>query len=156
MAHPAKTFLVAVQTAAALIQNGAVAAFNSVHICPDTSTVLQRLRAQGNRFPSCCLVDEGGSWHPHNKKIETRRFSATIAVVNLRDPQGDWASRYVLDLCDLFLIGDGTNPGQRKNFGTGTPVVSLPDSSPAPVSDPGHTEIIYKTLFFDYTLQRSS
>lgn len=156
MASPTKTFMQTVQTAIAAILNGATEkAFNSVHICPSSNDVVQRLTAQGTKFPACVLVDEGGEPHPHNTILENRRFSATVAVRNIRDPQGEWATEYTLDLCELLQAGDGTNPGQRKSFGTGAPIRSLAGPESAAVGAIGANEIIYRTMYFDYILQRS-
>ena len=157
MASPTKTFLQAVQTATLLIEVSAgVKAFHTVMICPNANDILQRIQAPGVRFPCVVLVDEGGDAHPHNRRIENNRFSATIAVANLRDGQAEWATEHCLDLCELFQQGDGTNPGQRKDFGTGTPIRSLAGTQTAPVGVFGHNEIIYKTMYFDYVLQRAA
>lgn len=156
MASPTKTFLQAVQAAIALIEvSTGVLAFNSVHICPNSLDVVPRLQAHGTRLPACVLADEGGEPHPHNTIIENRRFSATVAVKNIRDPQGEWAAEYALDLAELLQKGDGANPGQRQSFGTGTPIRSLAGAESAAVGAIGANEIIYRTMYFDYILQRS-
>lgn len=157
MTAPENTFLSAVKTAVALLEDGSGNKLvNKVKIIPNLTQLRERLQAPGMRFPCALIHDGGGDEHPHQKKLKTGYMSITIATQNRRDGQGDWATRKVLDLCDTVREGDGTNPGQKKDFGTGTPIRSLSMNDGPPQSTGyGHTEIIFKTLFFEYDLQRS-
>lgn len=157
MTAPENTFLSAVKTAVALIEDGSSNKLvNKVKIIPNLAQIRERLHAPGMRFPCALIHDGGGEEHPHNKKFKTGFMSITVATRNMRDGQGDHAMRSLLDLCDSIREGDATNPGQKKDFGTGTPIRSLSSSDGEPQSTGfGHAEIIYKTLFFEYDLQRS-
>lgn len=156
MASPTKTFLTAVTTAIALIEiSSGVKAFSSVERVATVVDIVPRLQAQGISFPACVVADESGTPHPHNLKLENRRFAVVVAVRNMQDPQGTFATDETLDLCELVMAGDGTNPGQRQQWGTGTPIRSLAGPEAAPVGAIGANEIIYRTMFFEYWLQRS-
>lgn len=154
MSSPTKTFLQAVQTAVAAILNGSDKAFNSVVICADTAQLVERLQGLATRFPACVIVDEGGYPHPHNLKLEFRRFSATVAARNYRGLTGEQVVEQVLDLAELLQAGDGTNPGQRQQFGTGSPIRSLAAPNTQAVGNLGNGDVHYLTLYFEYVLQR--
>lgn len=157
MTAPENTFLSAVKTAVvALVDGSANKYFNKVKIIPNLTQIRERILAPGVRFPCAFIADAGAEEHPHQKKLKTGVMTITVAYKNNRDGQGDHATRKVLDLCDIVREGDGTNPGQKQDFGTGTPTRSLSTNDTPPESTgTGHTEVIYKTLFFEYTLQRS-
>lgn len=157
MTAPETTFLSAVKTAViALVDGSANKYFNKVKIIPNLTQLRERLMAPGVRFPCAFIADAGAEEHPHQKKLRTGVMTITIAQRNTRDSQGDWITRQVLDLCSIVREGDGTNPGQKLDFGTGTPTRSLSTNDTPPESTGvGHTEVVFKTLFFEYTLQRS-
>lgn len=149
MTSPIATFLQSQQTRLGAIQRSGADAFNQIWIAAgfDPARLLRNAS-----WPVAILNDEGGARHDATVSIEDRRFSVTVVVCVQRDHMGENALLELLELIELALRGDGTNPGLE--YGTGNAVVAVGDDEAVPVVAENGAMLVSKTVYFRYRLQR--
>lgn len=135
----------------ALVDAGADVIFAKAWVSPGQDA--RRLLTDGS-FPMALITDEGGRPHPHNNKIELRRFSVVVVLVNEFDSVGENAEKDLLNICGVVRFGDGTNPGLELD--TGNANVSWAEDGPVDTTilDQG-TTIYSKAVRFSYELVRT-
>lgn len=135
----------------ALVDAAADVIFAKAWVSPGVDA--RRLLQDGS-FPMAMLNDEGGRPHPHNFKLENRRFTVVVVLMNEFDTMGENAEKDLLNIMGVVRFGDGTNPGLELD--TGNANVSWASDGPAQTTIIDQGPVIYsKSITFEYELKRS-
>lgn len=150
MTSPIRTFLEAQQDRLEAIQNSGEAAFRAVFITPGVN--VSRL-IRNATWPVAMVSNAGGRTHPQNNKLEERFFTLTVATKHEGDHVAEEGETELLDLVELALRGDGTNPGLT--FETANAICSEEDGATESVILETGVTLIWQTVRLKYKLQRS-
>lgn len=150
MTSPVVTFLEAQVDRLEALQYGGENAFNAVWVSPGID--VQRL-LRNPTWPVVMVSNAGGRRNRQNRKLDEREFTVTLVVKHESDHVGERGEKYLLELADLVLQGDGTNPGL--DYETANAVESDGDGETASLVLESGVMLLWTTLRFSYRLQRS-
>lgn len=111
------------------------------------------------RFPTALVSHGGGGYQVANNKLEEGQFQVTVIVQVERDVVGEQAETDVIELSEVMLNGDGTNPGLIRDTTNAIAVTPMPGefaSATGSFVDPSTgVMLVWKTFNFRYSYTRT-
>lgn len=135
---------------------GAEAMFARVWKSPGIDT---RRLLHEPRFPTALVSHGGNGYQSANNKLEEGQFQVTVIVQVERDVVGETAENDLIELCEVVLNGDGTNPGLIRDTTNAIAVVPMTgefaSATGSYVDVSTGVLLVWKTLNFRYSYART-
>jgi len=147
MATTIDGYLDAIATIVKALTVGVNPRFAATRVVKQPDFNLQTL-AQVRRYPSCVLVDEGGSLNAHNGQYWRRRMGVFVADESARDPNGSDALERVLGHVEAITTA------LRREYTAG--VLTLQAEDGFTVTSKSGSIVVVRALTYDVVLRRAS